>query len=126
MAILSLFVVIVSNIRFFKTQKNTKLYHVALSAFICLAFFSALSPVTFNFWHLYIIFPFTLIPVSFYLQDKTKYLPYVALYFVIYAIVSGTFSYKHDSSLSQAESYLQIQNNIAVLKAQFEKYSIQF
>ncbi len=126
MALLSFVVVIVANWKFFTTQKNTKLYHVAVSAFFCLAFFSALSPVPFNFWHLYLMFPFTLIPVSFYLQDKTKYLPWLGLYFVIYTLVSGSFSYKHDSALSQKESYQQVLNNREGIRAQFEKYSLQF
>ncbi len=126
MAIISFVVVIVSNWSFFKTQKNTKLYQVALCAFLCLAFFSALSPVPFNFWHLYFIFPFTLIPVSFYLQDKTKILPWLGLYFVIYTLVSGNFSYKHDASISQRESYDVIRQNLEGIRAQFGKYSIQF
>jgi hypothetical protein len=126
MALLSFLVLLKANWTFFKTQKNTKLYHVVTSAFFCLVLFSALSPVPFNFWHLYLVFPFTLIPVSFYLQHKTHYLPWVCGYFLIYTLVSGSFSYKHDSSLSQRESYQRLINNREGIRAQFEKYSIQF
>jgi len=127
MALVSFVVVIVSNYQFFKTQKNTKLYHIALCAFWCLLFFSALSPVPFNFWHLYLAFPFTLIPVSFYLSQKTKYLPIVGVYFLIYTLVSGSFSYKHDSSLSQGSDYQQkVMNNLEGIRSQFEKYSLKF
>lgn len=126
MALLSFLVLLKANWTFFKTQKNTKLHHVVTSAFFCLVLFSALSPVPFNFWHLYLVFPFTLIPVSFYLQDKTRTLPWVCGYFLIYTLVSGSFSYKHDSSLSQRESYQDVMNNREGIRAQFEKYSLQF
>lgn len=126
MALASFVVLLVANWKFFKTQKNSKLHHVATAALICLALFSALSPVPFNFWHLYLVFPFTLIPVSFYLQDKTRHLPWVWAYFLVYTLVSGSFSYKHDSNSSQKESYQQVINNREGIRAQFEKYSLQF
>jgi hypothetical protein len=128
MALASFVVMVLGNVYFYKNFKQTRLFQVALCAFICLLFFSALSPVPFNFWHLYLIYPFALIPVSSYLAQKFSLKWFIPLmsYFLIYTLISGTFSYKHDSSLSQREAYQQIELRKDSLVENFGKFSLQF
>jgi hypothetical protein len=128
MAILSLVLVLVANIRFFRSSENVFLKRLCIHAFGALLFVSCLSPVPFNFWHLYLIFPFTLIPLSDYLSTHKKiifFLAPVAIYFSVYALITSTRSYKHNSESNQSRSYEMIQNNLSNIEKNFQKYSLK-
>ncbi len=101
MAIGSILIVIFANKEFIKKAPNEFLKKIVYVSFFSLIFISAISPVPFNFWHLYLLYPFTLIPVAWFLsQHKKKYvfLIFLGSYFSIYSFIEASHSYKHDFS----------------------------
>ncbi len=108
LAIISLVFVAMANVNFFKKAKGTFIWELAMGGFVALVWVSAMSPVPFNFWHLYLIYPLTIIPIA-WVVSKTKQRPVVflclGLYFVVYAGISAFHSYKHEYGSLQYESY---------------------
>jgi hypothetical protein len=108
MAVLSLILVAWANLRFYKKAKGTFLWELVTGAFVALVAVSALSPVPFNFWHLYLIYPLTIIPIAWCVSRiRLKPIAVISLgvYFVTYAAISALNSYKHDYTNLQSESY---------------------
>ncbi len=108
LALLSLIFVALANLRFFQRAKGTFLWELVAGAFLSLVVVSASSPVPFNFWHLYLIYPLTIIPIAWCAsQVRLKPISVMALgmYFLTYAGISAFHSYKHDYANLQSESY---------------------
>jgi hypothetical protein len=67
-------------------------------AIISLISVSALSPVPFNFWHLYLVYPFALIPIASITVERANLKPWligVTVYFLCYSWFSSIHSHKH-------------------------------
>ena len=107
LAVSSVIFVLVINIKYFK-KMPAFLKRLCWIALMSLFLISAMSPVPFNFWHLYLIYPFTLIPVTFYLcglQKKRRVFVSLAIYFFIYSFIGGYYSYKHDFKTNKQLDY---------------------
>lgn len=104
----SILFVVWANYRFMKEEKDLMLRRLVMFAFVSLLIVSSMSPVAFNFWHLYLVYPFALIPLT---RDisRRKCSRFVALgliaYFGVYTAVSATSSYKHDWKTTQQKDY---------------------
>ena len=128
MAILSLVVVLVANFKFFRSKDPSFLKRLTLYALGSLFFVSCLSPVPFNFWHLYLIFPLSLIPLSEYLSHRKKFIPLllvISLYNILYSFITSSRSYKHDANSSQMNSFERIRNHYPEIEKKYVKYSLK-
>jgi hypothetical protein len=128
MAILSLVVVLVANFKFFRSKDPSFLKRLTLYGLGSLLFVSCLSPVPFNFWHLYLIFPFSLIPLSEYLSHRKKFIPLllvISLYNILYSVITSSRSYKHDANSSQMNSFERIRNHYPEIEKKYVKYSLK-
>ncbi len=112
LAFASLVFALKANISFFKNTKGQFIRELSVGAIVSLAIVSALSPVSFNFWHLYLIYPIALIPVAWYIALKIKDVKItvatLGMYFIVYALVSSHSSFKHSFATEQAKSYQNI------------------
>lgn len=129
MAVASIVVVLLANRRFFKDQKKCFLSTLCVLGLVSLVLVSMLSPVSFNFWHLYLIFPLTLIPLVHYISVQKNYVRYfvpLAVYFMVYSYVGAMGSYKHDDGSDQARAYDTITKDPAALEKKFINFSIDY
>jgi len=97
-AVPSLVYVAYCNYRFFRHSRDTKLKTLCVCAIISLISVSALSPVPFNFWHLYLVYPFALIPIASITVERANLKPWligVTVYFLCYSWFSSIHSHKH-------------------------------
>jgi hypothetical protein len=104
----SIVVVAWANYRFIKEEKDSLLRQLSLFAFISLVIVSSMSPVAFNFWHLYLVYPFALIPLTRAISQikiSRFVVPSLIAYFGIYTVVSATSSHKHDWKTTQQKDY---------------------
>jgi len=130
LALASLVLVVKANIFFFKNTKGKFIQDLSVGGVVALALVSALSPVSFNFWHLYLVYPLALIPVAWFLTAKFQNLKLplscLGLYFIIYALVTGYSSFKHDFASDQGKSYQSmVLNNGARIKDKYSRLTLK-
>ena len=84
-------------------DRRTWLLAYAGVAFVTVVVVSCLTPITYNHWHLLIVFPFTLIPLFYFLLDYRQRHPgrgatillLAAVYFIVVTIFSSIDSRRH-------------------------------
>ena len=125
----SVLFVLWANIKFIKNYPKSFLKDLCKVTFISLVLISAMSPVSFNFWHLYLIYPFALIPLAWYFSTLAHYRRYLLLlgvYFFIYSLLSAVGSHKHSFDFPQDKFYkTHVVNNIETLIQKHKKISIK-
>jgi hypothetical protein len=128
-AVLSVVVVLVANFHFFKDKKKGFLRSLCLMGMASLFFVSILSPVSFNFWHLYLVFPLTLIPLVHYISEKQhlrRYLIPLGMYFLFYSYLGAMDSYKHNDSADQSKAFGKIKGRSEAIEQEFRGLSIDY
>lgn len=127
-AVPSLIGVLYANYRFFRFTAYQRLRTLCLCAAVALVAVSALSPVPFNFWHLYLVYPFALIPVALELSQTSKRSMIVAglaVYFLAYSWFSTIHSHKHRADADMARDYQARVENPEPLKSYFAPFSLK-
>ncbi|MFP5459848.1 MAG: hypothetical protein ACLGG7_14015, partial [Bacteriovoracia bacterium] len=127
-AVPSLIGVLYANYRFFRFTSQQGLRTLCLCAVFSLVSVSVLSPVPFNFWHLYLVYPFALIPVALELSQTSKRSMIVAglaVYFLGYSWFSTIHSHKHRADADMARDYQMRVENPEALKNYFTPFSIK-
>lgn len=122
----SILVVFYANYYFFKKEKPNWLKDFCKIALASLVLVSMMSPVPFNFWHLYLIYPMSLIPVAWFLSTRERspiYLAILLTYFSIYSFIEARNSYKHSFDYGQNEKYERdvLQNRDALMQKHQDK-----
>ncbi len=104
---------LISQFKLFKRRNvidNTE-KEIIYSILLSMIFVSCLSPVSFNYWHLYLIYPFTIFTlvksISFNIQRK--HLVLIGLYLCFYNFMGAKKSFKHDYRRDNNSEFL---NNI--------------
>lgn len=114
-AISSVLMVAWANYLFFKNKKeNHEMRLICSIAFYSLLLSSCISPVPFNFWHLYLVYPFALIPVAALIAKSSqlaRIIPVLGLYFLIFTLVSSYNSYKHQWGNDTHEKFRTMEKN---------------
>jgi hypothetical protein len=119
-ASISLLFIVFANLRFFKgVVRNHILKVLASTAFLSLVVTSCISPVSFNYWHLYLIYPFAIIPVAHCLSEAKYFRKIVwvlGTYFVFSVFIGSHWSQEHlwDTSINKdyQKTVAQGQNQI--------------
>ncbi len=125
----SLVYVAFANVKFFKHARGILLWEIAAGGFLSLVFVSALSPVPFNFWHLYLVYPLSLIPIA-WVASRSNLKPIVFVgvgsYFLVYAVITSNHSYKHERGTSQADSYQRhIHSNEQDIRSRLARFTLR-
>lgn len=109
LAIASLFLILRFNFKFFKSNETPKrLKILTSSAFFALVIVSCISPASFNYWHLYLIYPFCLMPVAHELNlslHKNKIMTGLLVYFLIFVTITSYKSEEHSWNSKITEDY---------------------
>jgi hypothetical protein len=104
---------------FFRSKEKQKvgseewLLLFAFGSFVAVVISSALSPIVFNYWHLIIVFPFALIPLLSYINQKqqhkyfVKYLMLVVMYFLMVNIIAANDSRKYSYKVNYHKQTMQ-------------------
>lgn len=127
-AVPSLVAVIYANWRFFRSPARPELRTLCLCAMASLVAVSALSPVPFNFWHLYLVYPFALIPVALLLAQaprRTHVVAVLAAYFLVYSWGSTIHSHKHRADADMARDFAARVENPESLRAYFAPFALK-
>lgn len=129
-AISSVFLTLKANKDFFKKSSQPFLRKLCFITILSLIFVSAISPVPFNFWHLYLLYPFTLIPVAWFVSQwkyQKIFLTFCGIYFFSYSLISSYHSYKHEFKTNKTQDYKnKILKKRKSLIKRYQDFAIKF
>ncbi len=132
LAVSSTLIVAWLNFRFFikKRIEHSILKTIALMALFSLMISSCISPVSFNYWHLYLAYPFTIIPVASEIalfSHQKKIVTGLFIYFILVVVLTVISSEEHkwDSNL-EAPYQEKVTNRKNELIEKFKIMAIKF
>jgi hypothetical protein len=128
---ISVLFVLFSNITFFKEKNDYSFIHkLTTYSFISLLITTFISPASFNYWHLYLIYPFAIMPVATQLskyKNLSRIIIPLGIYFFVFVLISSYGSAEHSINGNLSSEYQHnVENSPERIIKEYEKMSFKF